>query len=190
MVRILEAADVHVEVPDGVSDSGRPAFSKSMLEHARETARANADALAPRVDAGRDVVTVEPSDAVMYQLDYRDLLSGGDTKRVAANTYGVLEYADRFRLDDVMTFDAPGESLAYHGHCQQKARKKDHHAVGMLRRAGYDVDPLDSGCCGMAGSFGYEAEHYSMSTAIGLRLFEQVDGSRAERLVPFAASRV
>ncbi|TKX82517.1 hypothetical protein EXE43_29010, partial [Halorubrum sp. SS5] len=71
----------------------------------------------------------------------------------------------------------PTESLTYHGHCHQKATKKDHHAVGVLRRAGYGVDPLDSSCCGMAGSFGYEAEHYSMSKAIGETLFEQVDAS-------------
>jgi FAD/FMN-containing dehydrogenase/Fe-S oxidoreductase len=187
-VRVLEAAGVHVRVPDEVTDSGRPAFSKSMLDRARSTARANVDALAPLVRDGWDVVTVEPSDAVMYQLDYRDLLDGEDVTRVAANAYGVLEYVDRFRLDDAITFAAPGESLAYHGHCQQKATAKDHHAVGVLRRAGYEVDPLDSGCCGMAGSFGYEAEHYSMSAAIGDRLFEQVDESPAGTVVAPGAS--
>ena len=187
-VRVLEAAGVHVRVPDDVTDSGRPAFSKSMLDRARRTARANVDALAPRVEAGWDVLTVEPSDAVMYQLDYLDLLDGDDAARVAANAYGVLEYLDRFRLDDAMAFSEPGASLAYHGHCQQKATKKDHHAVGVLRRAGYEVDPLDSGCCGMAGSFGYEAEHYSMSVAIGQRLFEQVDGSPGRTVVAPGAS--
>ncbi|MEF8883368.1 MAG: FAD-linked oxidase C-terminal domain-containing protein, partial [Halapricum sp.] len=166
-VAVLEAAGVHVQVPDDVTDSGRPAFSKSMLDHARETARENVDALAPRVADGWDVVTVEPSDAVMYQLDYLDLLSGLDVETVAENSYGVLEYVDRHRLDESIEFDSTSEALAYHGHCQQKSTRKDHHAVGVLRRAGYDVDALDSGCCGMAGSFGYETEHYSMSKAIG-----------------------
>jgi len=182
-VRILEAAGVHVAIPDDVSNSGRPAHSKSLLDEARATARENVDALEPRIRAGWDVVTVEPSDAVMYQLDYLDLLSGDDVETVAANTYGVLEYLDRFGLDADARFDPGADRLAYHGHCQQKATKKDHHAVGVLRRAGFEVDALDSTCCGMAGSFGYEAEHYSMSSAIGELLFDQIDEADADRVV-------
>jgi Fe-S oxidoreductase len=60
--------------------------------------------------------------------------------------------------------------------------------VGVLRRAGYEVDPLDSGCCGMAGSFGYEAEHFSMSKAVGRILFGQVDESDGETVVAPGAS--
>jgi len=187
-VEVLEAAGVHVHVPDEVTDSGRPAFSKSMLDHARETAESNVEALAPYVEDGWDIVTVEPSDAVMYQLDYLDMLSGGDVERVAANAYGIFEYLDEHRLDEAIDFGEPAESLAYHGHCQQKATRKDHYAVGVLRRAGYDVDPLDSGCCGMAGSFGYEAEHLSMSRAIGDILFDQVDESWGDQVVAPGAS--
>ncbi|WP_367175273.1 FAD-binding and (Fe-S)-binding domain-containing protein [Haloarcula rubripromontorii] len=187
-VEVLEAAGVHIAMPDDVTDSGRPAFSKSMLDHARETAQANVDALAPRIREGWDVVTIEPSDAVMYQVDYRDLLSGDDVDAVAENTYGVCEYIDTYRLGEAISFSEAGESLAYHGHCHQKATKKDHHAVGVLRRAGYDVDPLDSGCCGMAGSFGYEAEHYSMSEGIADLLLGQIADSPAEQVVAPGAS--
>ena len=187
-VRVLEAAGVHVSVPDAVTDSGRPAFSKSMLDHARETARENVAALAPRIREGWDVVAVEPSDAVMYQLDYRDLLSTADADTVATNTYGVCEYLDSHRLLDGVEFGPAETALAYHGHCHQKATTKDHHAVGVLRRAGYDVDPLDSGCCGMAGSFGYEAEHYSMSEAIAGLLVDQIDDSAAQQVVAPGAS--
>ncbi|ESS06309.1 MAG: FAD/FMN-containing dehydrogenase [uncultured archaeon A07HB70] len=186
-VEVLEAAGVHVEVPADAGDSGRPAHSKGFLDMARERAEANVEALAPRVAEGWDVVAVEPSDAVMFQSDYLDLLSGEDVERVADNTYGVLEYVDAFRLDDGFDADA-GEHLTYHGHCHQKATKKDHHAVGVLRRAGYRVDPLDSTCCGMAGSFGYEAEHYSMSKAIGRILFDQVEESPGEQVVAPGAS--
>jgi FAD/FMN-containing dehydrogenase/Fe-S oxidoreductase len=182
-IRVLEAAGVHVRIPDGVTGSGRPAYSKGMIEKAREQADRNVTALAHYVNDGWDVVVVEPSDAVMFQLDYLDLLSGEAVERVAENTYGALEYVDRFRLDEEMAFADVDESLTYHGHCHQKAVKKDHHAVGVLRRAGYGVDPLDSGCCGMAGSFGYEAEHYSMSQAIGSVLFDQIDASEGERVV-------
>jgi len=187
-VRVLEAAGVHVDVPDGVTASGRAAHSKGLLDTARERAQENVATLAPRVADGWDVVFVEPSEAVMVQHDYLDLLSGERVERLAANTYGVCEYLDRFDLDRAIDFDADEQALTYHGHCHQKAIKKDHHAVGVLRRAGYEVDPLDSGCCGMAGSFGYEAEHYSMSQAIGRILFDQIDNSDGDRVVAPGAS--
>ena len=213
-VSVLEAAGIHVRLPLGAADSGRPAFSKGFLEKARAAAERNVAALAPLIRRGWDVVIVEPSDAVMVQSDYRDLLGadedvptgtvaageggeqpatdGGsaknDAETVAGNTYGVMEYLDRFRLDEALDAAAPDEALTYHGHCHQKATKKDHHAVGVLRRAGYDVDPLDSGCCGMAGSFGYEAEHLSMSRAIADVLFEQVNRSDGDRVVAPGAS--
>ncbi|WP_049997225.1 FAD-binding and (Fe-S)-binding domain-containing protein [Halococcus sediminicola] len=212
-VRVLEAAGVHVRLPLGVADSGRPAYSKGFIEQARAAAEQNVAALAPLVRRDWDVVVVEPSDAVMFQYDYPDLVPAADrstptgtvaageggqkpatdggqsnVETVTGNTYGVLEYVDRFRLDEAMTFGEGGESLTYHGHCHQKATKKDHHAVGVLRRAGYAVDALDSGCCGMAGSFGYEAEHLSMSRAIADVLYEQVDESDGESVVAPGAS--
>ncbi len=188
-VRVLEAAGVHVSVPDGLGDTGRPAFSKGFLEKARNAARENVEALAPRVADGWDVVVVEPSDAVMLQSDYLDLL-GSDAAELASATYGVCEYLDAFRLDEAIDFDerAATDDLIYHGHCHQKSVATDHHAVGVLRRAGYAVDPLESGCCGMAGSFGYESEHASMSDAIADILYEQVDDSPGDRIVAPGAS--
>ncbi|QCC58536.1 FAD-binding protein [Natrinema thermotolerans] len=189
-VRVLEAAGVHVAVPDDLGDTGRPAFSKGFLEKARETARENVTALAPRVADGWDVVVIEPSDAVMFQSDYLDLLGSDATERLAGGTYGVCEYLDTFRLDEGIAFDerAATDDLVYHGHCHQQSVAKDHHAVGILRRAGYAVDPLDSGCCGMAGSFGYESEHASMSDAIAEILYEQVEDSPGGRVVAPGAS--
>ncbi len=189
-VRVLEAANVHVTVPNELGDTGRPAYSKGFLEKARETAHENVSKLAPLVEEGWEIVVIEPSDAVMFQLDYGDLLTDERVAQVADATYGVCEYVDAFRLDEGIAFDADaaGEALTYHGHCHQKATRKDHHAVGVLRRAGYAVEPLDSGCCGMAGSFGYEAEHASMSDAIASILYEQVDESDAERVVAPGAS--
>ena len=192
-VEVLEAAGCHVQVPE-VGPSGRAAHSKGFLDTARKRAAANVTALAPRVREGWDVVVVEPSDAVMFQSDYRDLLpdgsadvAAGDVDALAENTYGVCEYLDVHRLDEGMSLDGDGH-LTYHGHCHQKSTLRDHHAVGVLRRAGYDVDALDSGCCGMAGSFGYEAEHYSMSRAIADVLRGQIDDSDGEQVVAPGAS--
>ncbi|CQH56750.1 FAD-dependent oxidoreductase (GlcD/DLD_GlcF/GlpC domain fusion protein) [Halobacterium hubeiense] len=186
-VRVLEAAGVHVDLAER-TDSGRPAHSKGFLDKSRETARKNVAALEPRVADGWDVVLVEPSDAVMFQSDYLDLLSGDAVEALAANTYGVCEYLDVFRLDDEIEWSAPDASLSYHGHCHQKATKKDHHAVGVLRRAGYATDPVDSTCCGMAGTFGYEAEHHAMSEAIGDILVDQLDDSDGDLAVAPGAS--
>ncbi|WP_458209520.1 FAD-linked oxidase C-terminal domain-containing protein [Haladaptatus sp. NG-SE-30] len=191
-VRVLEAAGVHVQVPDDLAPSGRAAYSEGFLDKAREQAETNVSRLEPRLTEGWSVVFVEPSDAVMFQDEYRDLLAESPqskaVEQVAANAFGVCEFIDRKRLDAGIEFDAVDESLAYHGHCNQKALRRDHHAVGVLRRAGYEVDPLDSGCCGMAGSFGYRTEQYDLSQAIGRILFEQVEESDAEGIVAPGAS--
>ena len=186
-VEVLEAAGVRVEVPD-TGPSGRAAHSMGFLDVARERAGRVVEDLLPRVRDGWDVVVVEPSDAVMLQKDYLDLLSGREVETISEYSYGVCEYLDRHGLDAEVEWSPPAESLTYHGHCHQKATKKDHHAVGVLRRAGYEVDPLDSTCCGMAGSFGYEAEHYSMSRAVASLLFEQVDASDGDVVVAPGAS--
>ncbi|ELY96827.1 FAD-binding and (Fe-S)-binding domain-containing protein [Natrialba taiwanensis] len=178
-VRVLEAAGVRVDVADR-TDSGRPALSKGFVDNARDAMETNIAELEPRVRDGWDVVLAEPSDAVMFQSDSLDLCSGRAVESLVANSYGICEYVDTFRLDENVEWKSPAESLAYHGHCHQKAEKKDHHAVGVLRRAGYAVDPLDSGCCGMAGTFGYESEHYSLSRSIGDILFEQIEDSGAD----------
>jgi FAD/FMN-containing dehydrogenase/Fe-S oxidoreductase len=187
-VRVLEAAGVHVQVPD-LGPTGRPAFSQGLLDVARDRARDTVDTLGPRVADGWDVVFVEPSDAVMLQDEYLDLFPDDEAAhRLAEGAHGVCEYLDVHRLDEAVDWAAPDEALSYHGHCNQQAVGRDHHAVGVLRRAGYAVDPLDSTCCGMAGSFGYEAEHYDLSKAIGRVLYEQVDESDGDRVVAPGAS--
>ncbi|WP_248903896.1 FAD-binding and (Fe-S)-binding domain-containing protein [Halocatena marina] len=186
-VKTLEAAAVHIELFSD-NPSGRPSYSKGLLDVAKRRADRNVDALLPYVEDGYDVVFIEPSDAVMFQDEYLDLLSGTAVERVSENAYGVLEYLDKQRLDDVLNVEPTDEQLTYHGHCNQKAMNKDHHAVGVLRRVGYTVDPLDSGCCGMAGSFGYEAEHYDISQAIGRILFGQVENSPGEQVTAPGAS--
>ncbi len=187
-VEVLEAANIHVQIPGDLAPSGRAAFSMGYLDSVREHAETNVEKLAPMVDDGWSIVFVEPSDAVMFQDEYLDILDGEDVQKVSAAAYGVLEYMDAGRVDEDISFDAPGETLTYHGHCNQKATNKDHHAVGVLRRAGYSVDPLDSSCCGMAGSFGYEAEHYELSKAIGQILFDQVEESDGDAVTAPGAS--
>ncbi|RDZ40134.1 FAD-binding oxidoreductase [Haloferax sp. Atlit-19N] len=187
-VEVLEAANVHVRIPSDLEASGRAAFSMGMLDTARDRAQHNVGRLRPYIDDGWSVVFVEPSDAVMFQDEYLDLLDGTGVELVSGSAYGIMEYLDVARADDHLDFDAPAETLTYHGHCNQKATNKDHHAVGVLRRSGYAVDPLDSSCCGMAGSFGYEEEHYELSKGIGEILFGQVDESPGDVVTAPGAS--
>ncbi|MFB6136705.1 MAG: FAD-binding and (Fe-S)-binding domain-containing protein [Halobacteriaceae archaeon] len=188
-VRVLEAAGVHVRVPADLEPSGRTAFSTGFLDRAREWAEHNVAALAPRVADGWDVVFVEPSDAVMFQDEYGDLLDGEAVGEVCAHAYGVCEYLDARDLVADLPVDPAGERLAYHGHCNQKALGKDAHAARVLRAVGYEVDELDTTCCGMAGSFGYEAEHYDLSKAIAADAFERADESGGEVVAPGASCR-
>ena len=189
-VELLEAANIHVRVADKdeVAASGRAAFSMGLLDEAEERARTNLDALMPYVEDGWSVLFVEPSDAVMFQDEYVDLLSDDRVEDLAVAAYGVCEYLNTYQVTDGMDFDAPAEYVTYHGHCNQKALNRDHHAAAALSAAGYDVDALDSSCCGMAGSFGYEEEHYELSKAIGEILHEKVEESPGSEVVAPGAS--
>jgi Fe-S oxidoreductase/FAD/FMN-containing dehydrogenase len=184
-VEVLEAADIHVRIPDkdDLAPSGRAAFSIGLLDEAHERAQTNLEALAPYVADGWSVVFVEPSDAAMFQDEYLDLLDDERVEDIAVAAYGVCEYLNTHAVYERTSFDAPGEHLAYHGHCNQKALNRGFHAAATLRQAGYEVDHLNSSCCGMAGSFGYEAEHYDLSKAIGRILYDKVQESPGETVV-------
>ena len=189
-VELLEAANIHVRVADKdeVAASGRAAFSMGLLDEAEARAQTNLDALMPYVEDGWSVLFVEPSDAVMFQDEYVDLLSDDRVEELAVAAYGICEYLNTYQITGEMDFDAPAEYVTYHGHCNQKALNRDHHAAAALSSAGYDVDALDSSCCGMAGSFGYEEEHYELSKAIGDILHEKVEESPGGEVVAPGAS--
>ena len=173
-IRTLEAANVHVTIAPYTGGSGRPPFSKGMLDVARARAEQTLAILMPEVEAGRSVVVIEPSDAVMLQSDYLDLL-GDEASDLAEATYGIMEYLRA--TDALVAMPMAGETrtVQYHGHCHQKATGRADAAAEVLSAAGYDVDTIDSTCCGMAGSFGYEREHYDLSQAIGDILVDQLE---------------
>jgi Fe-S oxidoreductase len=124
----------------------------------------------------------------MVRDDYLSLLDGAAVEQVAASAYDVFEFLDATAADERLGVDPGSTELTFHGHCMQTAHGKDQHTARFLRRVGFDVDHLDSSCCGMAGSFGYEKEHYDLSKAIGRILFEQVDASGGEQVVAPGAS--
>jgi iron-sulfur cluster protein len=186
-VRALEALDVHVRVPK-TPGSGRAPLSQGMISTARSKAEAVHDALAPHLDAGRDVVVVEPSALAMFASDYERLLPGEEYARLADSSYEVCEYVyGRLSNDaDADALAALDGDLAYHSHCQQRTLGLEAHTVAVLEACGASVRTSDVECCGMAGSFGYKEQYYDLSVDVGDPLAE--DFAAADRVVASGTS--
>ncbi len=183
-VRLLEAMGFRVVLVKGTGCCGRPAISKGLLTTARAWARRNVDALLPYAQRGAPIVGTEPSCILSFREEYPDLLRDEASRRVAAGTYLLDELVAGLAEADasvaaLFANGARGEVLL-HGHCHQKAIAGAEPTLSVLRLAGYDVRLIDSACCGMAGAFGFEKEHYEMSRAMGsLRLFPAVEAAAA-----------
>ena len=176
-VKVLEAAGFEVALADKKC-CGRPMISKGLLHKAKENAAYNVDRLVPYAEQGIPIVGLEPSCILTFRDEYPDLLDDPRAARLAAGTFLIEEFLlglhEKGRLR--LPLRAGAKSVMLHGHCHQKALVGSNPSLQLLRLLpGARVDEIDSGCCGMAGSFGYEKEHYEMSLAIGnRRLFPAV----------------
>jgi Fe-S oxidoreductase len=156
---------------------GRPMISKGLLEDACRVARRNVRALAPLVKEGALIVGCEPSCLLTLRDEYLDLLHGPEVEQVAQHSYLFEEFLGAVPHD--LKFAERKKKVLVHGHCHQKA----HIGTGSTLRAlrlvpGYEVTEINSGCCGMAGSFGFEKEHYDISRTIsGQRLVPAVNAA-------------
>jgi Fe-S oxidoreductase len=192
---VLEALGVDIFVSP-TSPDGRAALSQGMIATAARQARRTAPLLKKYLDAGRDIIVVEPSVLAMFRLDYRHLLPNDEgglqlLDALRARTFDAAEYAwkciQEDGLDAAEIFPAAkhplGKRVFYHSHCQQKtieamrstqpgASAKPTEAL--LRAAGFDVATSQVECCGMAGSFGYKKDYYELSQSVGEDLFQQV----------------
>ena len=183
-VYLLERLGYQVVVPPWKC-CGRPMLSTGMMDAARRNARQNVDAAHPYVERGVKIVGLEPSCVLSFRDDYIDLL-GGDprAKAVGENAMLVEEFVlyARDRDSSVANFSARKRKVVLHGHCHQKALVGTQAAMEVLGSIpGYQVVEIDSGCCGMAGSFGYEKEHYDISMQIGeQRLFPAIRSQSGE----------
>ncbi len=169
-VRVLEASGYRVELA-GLACCGRPAISKGLLPLGRALARANVRALIEMVRKGLSIVGCEPSCLLTLVDEYRDFRLGPEADEVASAAMLVDAFvADPARVPSLGLKPRAGRVLL-HGHCQQKALVGTAGTVAALRRVpGLEVKELDSGCCGMAGSFGYERGHYDVSVALANRV--------------------
>jgi FAD/FMN-containing dehydrogenase/Fe-S oxidoreductase len=188
-VELLAAAGWEVRL-ESEGCCGRASYSKGLLDDARRQASALVARLA---DTPGPIVGCEPSCVLTLRDEYRRLLTGDDrVPGIAARVRQVEELLTEAIDDGRLTLSGAlsGKQIVYHGHCHQKAEVGTAATVALLRRIpGVEVTELDAGCCGMAGSFGFESEHYDLSMQIGgLRLFPAVRETPADTIV--AASGV
>jgi FAD/FMN-containing dehydrogenase/Fe-S oxidoreductase len=180
-IRVLEAAGYSVEIAPRQACCGRPMVSKGLLERAKETAANNIEALFPYADQGISIVGLEPSCLLMLRDEYMEFFPDNPRAAKVASASRLIEEfltepdGEGRRPIDRLAFPRRSKSVVFHGHCHAKALVGSRPMVEMLEAAAEDVQEIDSGCCGMAGSFGFEAEHYALSMQIGeLRLFPAV----------------
>ena len=177
-VELLEAAGYEVQLVNG-GCCGRPMISKGMLDQARELARSNIAGLYDYARQGIPIVGCEPSCLLTLRDEYPEFVPEEQARVVAENSFLIDEFLAKAKSDDRLdlTFKDVEKRVLFHGHCHQKAMVGTEHSLAALRLVpGYEVELINAGCCGMAGSFGFEKEHYDISMQIGgLALFPSIE---------------
>jgi Fe-S oxidoreductase len=180
---VLEAAGCAVEVPGAAVCCGRPLYDYGLLRKAKRTLRSTLDAMRPYLDAGTPIVVLEPSCLAVFRDELMNLFPDDrDAQQLSRHTFLLSEFL-RKRLPGYSP-PALRRPVMLHGHCHHKAVATMADEEWILREMGADLEPIDAGCCGMAGSFGFEAEHYDVSRQIGeLALLPAVRRASSDALI-------
>lgn len=180
-ILLLERLGYRVEMPAHVQ-SGRAAMSKGLLRKAKHIAEENVRELSKKISSETPLVGIEPSAILTFRDEYPDLV--GDT--LLASAHKLAQHSlmiDEFLAEEIRQgrlskdqFTGEKRRIKLHGHCQQKAWSAQQSSLEILSfPENFEVEVIPSGCCGMAGSFGYEQEHFDLSMQIGeLVLFPAV----------------
>lgn len=182
-LKVLQDAGFNVEVPKQHLCCGRPLYDFGMLETAKQYLRTVLDALAPQIREGTPIVVLEPSCATVFRDELTHLYPNDPAARkLHDQTYLLGEFLVRFAPQyQPPKFDG---KLIVHGHCHQKSVMGMGDEMRLLRATGAEVELLDSGCCGMAGPFGFEADKFDISQKLGERvLLPAVRGANANTLI-------
>ncbi|MEU5688365.1 FAD-binding oxidoreductase [Streptomyces venezuelae] len=188
-IQLLERAGWQVRLESG-GCCGRSSLSKGLVDDAKTKARHLAHSLARSTEAGSPIVGCEPTCLMTLRDEHRSLLpDDAAVEDIAGRVRQVEELLTeavdagrlRLRTDSWLA----GRTLLYHGHCHQKAEVGTAATVALLNRIpGVTVTELDAGCCGMAGSFGFESEHYEVSMTVGEdRLFPAIQAAADDTVV-------
>ncbi len=167
-VAVLEHFGYQVNVPMQHLCCGRPLYDYGFLDRAKQYLARILDTLAPAIDAGTPMVVLEPSCCSVFRDELNGLMPGSErAHRLMENTFTLAEFLEK----KVKDFDAPQLKRAaiVQGHCHHKAIMRLYSDEAVMKKMGLDYRVLDSGCCGMAGSFGYEKDKYAVSLQCGER---------------------
>jgi Fe-S oxidoreductase len=172
-VKLLRALGYHVEIPKH-EFSGRTFLSKGLVRKAAKLAKENVQLLADIIQEDSPLIGIEPSGILTFRDEYPELVGEelkGKAKILAGNCYTIDEFIAReYQKGSLQSelFTLEEKKIIVHGHCYQKALSSVAPTIEMLSiPQHYSVEEIKSGCCGMAGSFGYEKEHYDLSMKVG-----------------------
>ncbi len=172
-ILLLEKLGYEVLIPEH-EESGRSWMSKGLIRHAKGIANRNIRKLRPLITDESPLIGIEPSAILTFRDEYIDLADDElleDARGLAQHVYMIDEFLAReisMARISPESFTKEKRSVKLHGHCQQKAISSVGPSVQLLSLPeNYSVETIPSGCCGMAGSFGYEKEHYEISMKVG-----------------------
>ena len=168
--RVLESAGFRVTIPTTQICCGRPLYDQGMLDVAKERLREAMRVLGPYVERGVAIVGLEPGCILTFRDELPRLFPNDPVAQALARTTFML---DEFLATKAPNFSPPARTghALLHGHCHQKVISGIKHEAALLGRVGgLKLEVLDAGCCGMAGAFGYEADHYEISKTLAERV--------------------
>jgi len=168
-LEVLEDAGFTVICSESPLCCGRPLYDFGMLERAKHKLRQIMNALGSQIDRGLPMVVLEPSCASVFRDELHNLFpTDARADRFRRRTFLLSEFLQKY-APDYPSFRFSIKVLL-HGHCHQKALMKMDHEEAVLRRLGAEVQSLDSGCCGMAGPFGFQKDKFEVSQAVAERV--------------------
>ena len=167
---VLASAGFQVQVPNGHICCGRPLYDFGFLIQARQYLERIMTMLAPQIESRMPIVVLEPSCASVFRDELRNLFPNDErAARLRDQVYLLSEFLVH-HAPGYTPPQTPGRKLLVHGHCHHKSLMKMDDELSLLRATGSEVEYLDSGCCGMAGPFGFEKEKFEVSQTVGERV--------------------
>jgi Fe-S oxidoreductase len=168
-LEVLEDAGFRVICSRRPLCCGRPLYDFGMLERAKNKLRQIMSALSPQIDAGLPIVVLEPSCASVFRDELHNLFPANErADRLRGQTFLLSEFLQNHAPEYPRSKSSV--KVLLHGHCHQKALMKMDHEEALLRKLGAELECPDSGCCGMAGPFGFLEDKFEVSQAAGERV--------------------
>ncbi|WP_445737077.1 FAD-binding and (Fe-S)-binding domain-containing protein [Mariniflexile sp.] len=187
-IQLLTALNYEVKIVDNV-ESGRTFLSKGLLEQAKDLANKNVAIFKDLISSETPLIGIEPSAILTFKDEYLRLADDkASAENIAKHTFLIEEFIQQeIKLGNINSqqFTSEEKTIKFHGHCHQKSHSNQLSSFSVLNLPeNYKVTIIPSGCCGMAGSFGYEKEHYEVSMQVGEQtLFPAIRNASADVII-------